>query len=104
MDLQRLQGGGYRVAGSFDREAAEAFAAFCADIGSPGTVELDLAEMEIESGAACAAIVRAVRILLERGGVRLVQPPQVLAHSIYRLGLLPDVELIDPRTDEPTAS
>ena len=53
-------------------------------------------------------MVDAVRLLVDRfDQVRLIRSPQMLAHSIYRLGMLTEgsrLELVEPREEEGEAS
>lgn len=107
LQVEALRPGRYRLAGELDRAGAEELVEFsrCAALAEDGSVWLELGGVDLESGAACAEAVRAVRALLERGArVTLVQAPQSLAHVLYRVGMLPGLELIEPREEEPTSS
>lgn len=76
----------------------------------PGGSEIGvffLEEAELVDGSAIAQMVDAVRLLLERfERVRLIRSPQILAHSIYRVGMLVGnsrLELVEPREEEGVA-
>ncbi|MFO7592665.1 MAG: hypothetical protein R6X15_01285 [Pseudomonadota bacterium] len=65
---------------------------------------VDLAELDIEDGVAATRAVDAVRLLSARVSVLCLNGvPQVLAHNLYRIGLLGagNIELVDMRQDEP---
>ena len=71
-------------------------------------VELDLAEVEIEPGVegglAVARWVDELRARMQdHGRVRVCNCPQLLAHTLYKAGLLRDgrLELVDVREEEP---
>lgn len=64
---------------------------------------LDLAEFDIEDGVAATHAVNAVRLLCSRVPMlQIVAAPQVLAHNLYRTGLLAEgvIELKEMREDE----
>lgn len=66
-------------------------------------LELDLAEADLDDDpnavATLAAALRRSARRLER--LRLHRPPQVLAHTLYRVGALTDgrLEILDPRSE-----
>ena len=67
-----------------------------------GPLVLDLSEAEITEGTACAALTDAIRRAAHRlGEVIIQQAPQVLAHTLYRIGALSPgtIQLIDPREE-----
>jgi len=69
----------------------------------PAISYVDLNELEIEDGVAAATAVNAVRLLCQRVEVlALAYAPQVLAHNLYRTGMLIEggIELIAPREEE----
>lgn len=69
----------------------------------PAISVLELAEFDIEDGVAATHAVNAVRLLQSRVQLlRIEAAPQVLAHNLYRTGLLQDggLELKDMREDE----
>lgn len=69
----------------------------------PAISVLDLAELDIEDGVAATHMVNAVRLLCGRVPVlQIVGAPQVLAHNLYRTGLLArgGIELKAMREDE----
>ncbi len=86
---------------------ARVLAALKAEPGGGRTAALFLEETELLDGSATAQMVDAVRLLLERfKRVRLIRSPQVLAHSIYRVGMLAGdtrLELVEPREEEGVA-
>lgn len=62
-----------------------------------------LADLDLEDGVAVAHLVTALRALRSRSGrLVLVQAPQMLAHTLYKVGALhdPGLVLVDPRQDE----
>ncbi len=87
--------------------AARVLAALDAEPGGSEIGALFLEETELLDGSATAQMVDAVRLLLERfKRVRLIRSPQVLAHSIYRVGMLAGdtrLELVEPREEEGVA-
>lgn len=69
----------------------------------PAISVLELSEFDIEDGVAATYAVNAVRLLRSRVKVlRIEAAPQVLAHNLYRTGLLLEggLELKDMREDE----
>jgi ABC-type transporter Mla MlaB component len=64
---------------------------------------LDLEELELLDGIAVAEVVNAIRQVRDRAGrVEIHRAPQMLAHTLYKPGLLGDgsIVLIDPRQEE----
>lgn len=64
---------------------------------------LELSELDIEDGVAATHMVNAVRMLRSRvAQLQIVAAPQVLAHNLYRTGLLAQggIELKAMREDE----
>ena len=86
---------------------ARVLAALKAEPGGPKTAALFLEEAEVIDGSATAQMVDAVRLLLDRfERVKIIRSPQVLAHSIYRVGMLAGdtrIELVEPREEEGVA-
>ncbi len=70
-------------------------------------VTLDLSDAEIEDGAACATLTRALRQTAQAlgGELIIVGCPQVLAHTLYRVGALGagSIRLVEPRDEIGTA-
>ena len=102
-------GAGYVLLGDVDFDGAgRIFEAFEADPGRGGAVELMMEEAELTDGLSVTRMVDAVRLLVDRHErVRLIRPPQMLAHSFYRLGMLTEgtrLELVEPREEEGEAS
>ncbi len=66
---------------------------------------LELAELDIVDGVAATHMLNIVRLILHRcGQATLNGAPQLLAHNLYRAGLLFDgcaITLSDMREDEP---
>lgn len=99
--------GHYRVEGDLDQVAATNWIRFCRESSAAPdrTIRLDLADLEIDTGPACALAVDAIRALVDRGiHPVLVRAPQELAHVLYRVGMLPVLTLVDPREEMPTSS
>jgi len=70
----------------------------------PPVFELDLAELELERGVELTRWVDAIRQhLREHRRVRICSCPQMLAHTLYKVGMLgdPRLELVDTREEEP---
>ena len=69
---------------------------------------IDLSDAEIMDGKACAALIDAIRQAAARwGGLQLIEPPQVIAHGLYRVGALPEqgpIHLVSPREEIGTSS
>ncbi len=69
----------------------------------PAIPSIDLAELDIEDGVAATEAVNAVRLLCSRvARLHIIAAPQVLAHNLYRTGMLANgtIELVDMREDE----
>lgn len=81
-----------------------------ADLGSAllalpvdAEVRLLLVDLDLEDGVAVAHLVTALRALRARSArLVLVQAPQMLAHTLYKVGALadPGLVLVEPRQDE----
>lgn len=70
----------------------------------PYISELNLAELDIEDGVAATHAVNTIRLLCLRvPQLRLVASPQLLAHTLYRTGMLAagGIELVAMREEEP---
>lgn len=66
--------------------------------------ELDLDDLELDEGVEVARWIDRIRALLRaHGRVRVRACPQMLAHTLYKTGMLRDgrVELIAVRNEEP---
>ena len=60
-----------------------------------GPLRLELGELELLDGVAVARAVTGLRALLARhGALELFEPPQSLAHTLYRVGALEDGRLV----------
>ena len=95
------------VAGEVDAAAAEGLLTGIQRVVTPGRLVLDLAELELTDGVAVAIAVDAVRALAAaRGAVELRSAPQMLAHTLYKCGLLSGerITLHAPRVEEPTTA
>jgi hypothetical protein len=71
--------------------------------GHRGPVELHLYGLDLDTGPATVTWHQVTRLLRDRqGSVVLVDAPQMLAHSLYKVGDLSDgrIRLVDPRSDE----
>ena len=70
----------------------------------PPIAVLDLAEFDIGDGVAATHALNAIRLLCSRVPMLCIEAaPQLLAHNLYRTGLLsvPGIVLKDMREDEP---
>lgn len=99
------------VGGSIDRRSARMFAQVLSQDTRALTrgnarIELDLSDLELDDGSAVAEAVNAIRELLADSPVVLRQAPQMLAHTLYKAGLLRDgqLSLVEPRTEHGAAS
>jgi hypothetical protein len=71
---------------------------------APADVEVDLTELELDSGVAVARWVDELRARVRaHGRIRVRGCPQMLAHTLYKANLLRDgsIELVDVREEEP---
>lgn len=87
------------VAGPEGATLAEALRA----LPSAGEVVLDLADLDLDDGVAVAHLVTGLRALRARcDRLVLVAAPQMLAHTLYKVGALsdPGLVLVAPRQDE----
>ena len=87
--------------------AARIMEAFQAESGQSGSAELRMEEAELTGGVSVTRMVDAVRFLLKSyEQVRLIRSPQMLAHSLYRVGMLQGggLELVEPREEEGEAN
>jgi ABC-type transporter Mla MlaB component len=65
---------------------------------------LNLADSDIPTGTAMAALVRVLKDALVAGrSIELQSPPQLLVHNLYRVGMHPHqhLKVLDLRTEEP---
>jgi hypothetical protein len=95
--------GGWQLAGLYQR-GDEATLADLLPHWQQGELILELGDLELEDGAMTADLISWLRQLLQAGlALRLIQPPQVLAHTLYRIDMLnhPHLLLVDPREEEP---
>ena len=100
------------VSGEIRGESARAFSADLAREalrrGEPGgVVHLYLDELDLLDGAAVAETVNALReIVNTRPGLEIHRSPQMLAHTLYKAGMLEDgrITLIDPVEEGSTAN
>lgn len=71
-----------------------------------GGLVLDLEGLELLDGVATALAVDGIRTLLARRPLRLVDAPQMLAHTLYKVGGLEDGRLVMERvrSEEPTTA
>jgi len=71
-------------------------------------LDVDLSELDIESGEALAGLITALRAWAQAAcaagarGLRLVEPPQHLAHTLYKIGALQGeaIVLLAPRAED----
>lgn len=96
-----------RVRGSIDASIAGAFAeALARDVrtlsGGGDTIHLDFEELELDDGVSIAQMVNALRELGRDAHVVVRHAPQMLAHTLYKAGLLRAawLSLEDPRQEE----
>lgn len=71
------------------------------------TIErLDLGDLDLDDGPALAALVTLVRRLSDNGLVTVFEAPQMLAHTLYKVGMLRGgrLVLLAPRMDQGTTA
>jgi anti-anti-sigma regulatory factor len=97
------------VGGNVDAGSAEAFAAAIEhDVPALSfgdrPIQIDLDNLELDDGSAVVEAVNALRGLMRLGAVVLHHAPQMLAHTLYKTGMLEDdrIRLVTPRVEEPT--
>lgn len=95
--------------GTVDRDIAALFVEQLASLSlEDAPVEIDLEEADIEDGPICAVLVDHLRQAAYRvGTVILFRPPQVLAHALYRIGVLGPravIQVVEPREELGTSS
>jgi len=96
------------IEGDLDHQQATALAAAFAmrtDQGAELRVEMDT--LELEDGVSVAEMINGLRALLSRWEqLTLVEAPQMLAHTLYKVGMLRSgrIVLIDPREDQGTTA
>ena len=101
--FQRIDGV-LHVLGDITDPDAAAFRTALTRAGRQST-ELDLLDLDLDDGIAVVEAVNAVRELLAHHGVlTLHHAPQMLAHTLYKIGLLESgqLRLISPRVESPT--
>ena len=70
-------------------------------------LRLDLTHLDLPDGVSVAAGITALRVLLaDHGALTLIGAPQMLAHTLYKIGSLglAGLRLEDVRADEPTTA
>ena len=84
-------------------EFEEAFRAL--QIESHGTTIMNMSAFDVTDGVGVATAINAIRHLLERTEkISIIAAPQILAHNLYRVGMLEAdsrIELVDMREEEP---
>jgi hypothetical protein len=90
---RRANEGAIRVGGNIDADSAAAFARVLAhDVPllsrGRGRIVLELGDLELDDGPAVAEAVNALRVLLQGAPVTLRETPQLLAHVLYKAGML----------------
>ncbi len=89
--------------GLLDREMAALLVEQLSELGPEDRpVTLDLTLVDLEDAAVTALLVDALRQTARRvGELKLLRPPQVLAHSLYRVGALgkSTLQLVEPRQE-----
>ena len=97
---------GELVAAEAERGWAE-ITTFAAGREGEGPLRLDLTHLELPDGVSVAAGITTLRGLLHHhGGLTLIGAPQMLAHTLYKIGSLglAGLRLEDVRADEPTTA
>lgn len=96
------RGAAVALEGELRGAEAEALGTALAGLEARSELTLELTELELADGVATALAVTALRALLARvGTLTLVGAPQMLAHTIYKVGMLGGaLRLVEPRSDE----
>jgi anti-anti-sigma regulatory factor len=89
-----------------EENAAEVDEAFrSVSVASNGTTVLNMSAFDVMDGVGVTTVINAIRSLLERTQkIMIIAAPQMLAHNLYRVGMLAAnsrIELVDMREDEP---
>ncbi len=97
---------GWVIDGELDGRNSASLRLWCEGIETvPERRTLELAGLEILDARGMAAAIEAVRWLLQRTPVlTLAHPPHLLAHTLYRIGMLAEgsrLGLFEPRQEEP---
>jgi ABC-type transporter Mla MlaB component len=90
--------------GQIERDVAALFIEQLSALGrEDAPLILDMADADIEDSRVCTMLVDYIRQTAERvGSVQILHAPQILAHSLYRVGALgsrSSIELIEPREE-----
>jgi anti-anti-sigma regulatory factor len=90
--------------GEVDSDVAALFLEELAGLGrSDAPITLDMREAELSDATLIGSLVDQIRQAAQRAGrVQLLEPPQVLAHCLYRIGALEGgstIQLVDPREE-----
>ncbi len=93
----------FRFEGDLEGSAAKkALAQIDGVPAGSGPLVLEMTDAEVEDAQACAALSASIREAAIRiGDVVVLGAPQVLAHTLYRLGALSSgaIQLIEPRDE-----
>ena len=81
-------------------------AAWLAALPAGARPQLDLADLDVDDGVAVTFVVDAIRALRARGPVTVRAAPQMVAHTLYKVGDLRSggIVLVAPREDEGTTA
>ena len=94
--------------GDLDAAAAVAFRTELETVlrAQPPPRRLDLRDLELLDGVAVAEVVNAIRAVVGEDGLEIEGAPQMLAHTLYKVGDLRDgrLQLRNPRQDEGTTA
>ena len=93
-----------RIEGEVEADVAALFAEQLAQMTrEDAPVTLDLSEADVEDAKTCATLVEAIRSTAKRvGGLQVLAPPQVIAHTLYRIGALQEggvIHVVEPRQE-----
>jgi ABC-type transporter Mla MlaB component len=95
--------------GDVSRDVAALFVEQLASVTSEDApLTLDMREADVEDTHVTALLIEGIRqAALRVKSVQLLEPPQVLAHGLYRVGALAPttaIHVVDPRSEIPTSS
>ncbi len=104
--LVRWDGAWLRVDGALRGPQPGLAAAWAAALPAGAAACVDLADLDVDDGVAVTFVVDALRALRARGAVTVRAAPQMVAHTLYKVGDLRGggFVLVAPREDEGTTA
>jgi ABC-type transporter Mla MlaB component len=93
--------------GQIERDVAALFIEQLAGLGrEDAPLTIDMEDADVEDSSVATMLVDYIRETAHRvGAVQIVRPPQIIAHSLYRVGALGGaIQLVEPRQEIGTSS